>query len=394
MRLAPHFSIDMDAFWHDPYPILERVRCAGPVVFVPELDGVVMCDRDVIDQWEKRIDVFSSEQPGGLMTELMGKNMMRCDGESHQAQRRQMAPAVSPRAVANHWRVAFEDAARLLLDELAPAGEADICVDYAMLLSGEALRLMTGLNNVTAQQMDAYSQAMIDGIANYQNDPNIRQKCVSAVARLDAAIDERMAEFHADPPDANSLEGSTIIAVLLRADAPAEQLRANVKLAISGGQNEPRDAIAGAVYALLSHPEQLKLVGDGTVSWDRVFEEYVRWMSPIGMSPRRIASDAVVEGVTLKEGGRAFFMFGAGNRDPKHFVEPENFDITRNTKKHIAFGAGPHFCAGAFASRALVANVALPMLFARFPDIHLTAEHEYKFGGWAFRGPTTVPVEW
>ena len=235
MTVAPHFSIDMTVFWHDPYPLLEKVRATGPVVFVPELDGVVMCDRDIIDQWEKHIDIFSSEQPGGLMTELMGKNMMRCDGESHQMQRRQMAPAVSPRAVKIHWQTAFADAAAGILDKLAPAGEADICVDYAMLLSGEALRLITGLTNVTASEMDAYSQAMIDGIANYQNNPEIRQRCVSSVAKLDAAIDDRIAAFQINPPDPHTIEGATIIAVLLRAGAPLDQLRANVKLAISGG---------------------------------------------------------------------------------------------------------------------------------------------------------------
>lgn len=394
MNMVPRFSIDIQAFWHDPYPVLEKVRAVGPVVFVPELDGVVMCDRDVIDHWEKRIDVFSSEQPGGLMTELMGKNMMRCDGELHQSQRRQMAPAVSPRAVAKHWRTAFFDAAADILDRLAPAGSADICVDYAMLLSGEALRLITGLTNVTASEMDAYSQAMIDGIANYQNDPATRQRCVAAVDALDAAINERIAAFTAHPPAIDSIEGASIIAVLLRAEASHDQLRANVKLAISGGQNEPRDAIAGAVLALLSNPEQLQHVRDGAVSWDRVFEEYVRWMSPIGMSPRRIARDEMVEGVPVAEGGRAFFMFGAANRDPTHFPRPDVFDVTRNTRKHIAFGAGPHFCAGAFASRALVANVALPLLFERFPDIHLRADYDYKFGGWAFRGPLSVPVQW
>ena len=107
---------------------------------------------------------------------------------------------------------------------------------------------------------------------------------------------------------------------------------------------------------------------DGTVGWDRAFDEYVRWMAPIGMSPRRIAGSAEIGDVKVTPGGRAFFMFGAANRDPAHFTDPDSFDITRDTRKHIAFGAGPHFCAGAFAARALVADVALPMMFARLAD--------------------------
>ena len=58
-----------------------------------------------------------------------------------------------------------------------------------------------------------------------------------------------------------------------------------------------------------------------------------------------------------------FFMFGSANRDEACFADPDRFDITRDTQKSIAFGAGPHYCAGAFASRAMVADVALPGIF-------------------------------
>ena len=76
MQTAPRFDIDMDALWHDPYPQLARLRAEAPVAFVPQLDGIVFTRRDDIDIWEKRIDIFSSEQPGGLMTRLMGQNMI------------------------------------------------------------------------------------------------------------------------------------------------------------------------------------------------------------------------------------------------------------------------------------------------------------------------------
>ena len=104
MPAAPVYDIDLGAFWQDPYPILARMQADAPVAYVPQLDGIVLTRRDDIDQWEKRIDVFSSEQPGGLMTRLMGQNMMRCDGEAHQIQRRQLQPSVSPRTVGRLWK--------------------------------------------------------------------------------------------------------------------------------------------------------------------------------------------------------------------------------------------------------------------------------------------------
>ena len=66
-----------------------------------------------------------------------------------------------------------------------------------------------------------------------------------------------------------------------------------------------------------------------------------------------------------------FFMFGSANRDEACFADPDRFDITRDTQKSIAFGAGPHYCAGAFASRAMVADVALPGIFARLKGLRL-----------------------
>ena len=74
------------------------------------------------------------------------------------------------------------------------------------------------------------------------------------------------------------------------------------------------------------------------------------------------------------------------------FEDPDRFDIGRDNRKSISFGAGPHFCAGAAASRVLIADIALPKLFQRFPDLRI--DGEVTFGGWAFRGPLQLPVSW
>ena len=73
MSNAPRFDVDMTAFWADPYPTLARLRREAPIAFVPQLDTVVFTRRDDIFECEKRIDVFSSHQPKGLMNVLMGQ---------------------------------------------------------------------------------------------------------------------------------------------------------------------------------------------------------------------------------------------------------------------------------------------------------------------------------
>lgn len=229
---------------------------------------------------------------------------------------------------------------------------------------------------------------MIDGIANYGGDAAIEARCHAATAGIDACITERWPELQRAPDQ-------SLLSVMQRAGLPEASVRANIKLTISGGQNEPRDAIAGAAWALLAHPEQLARVRRGEVPWRRVFDEYVRWMSPIAMSPRRVAQRYTVDGVTLEPEDRVFFMFGSANRDEAFFNDPDRFDLDRaDSGAHIAFGAGPHYCAGAAASKALIAEVALPALFERLEGVRLVPGAEVRFGGWAFRGPLAVPVCW
>jgi cytochrome P450 len=387
MSNAPHFDIDLSAFWADPYPDLARMRKVAPIAFVPQLGSTIFTRRDDIFSQEKRIDVFSSHQPAGLMNTLMGHNMMRKDGEAHMTERAAMFPAVSPRRVRDTWRRAFQAHADRILDELAPRGRADLCKAFALPLSAECLKNITGLTNMRFEDMDAWSQAMIDGIANYSGNKEVEARCHAATAGIDAAIDDMIPVLRKNPD-------ASILSVLLCAGQPIESVRANIKLAISGGQNEPRDAISGTIWALLIHPDQLALVLQGKAGWIDVFEEYARWIAPIGMSPRRVARHWSYGGVDFEPEDRVFFMFGSANRDEACFSHPDIFDVSRDTQKSIAFGAGPHYCAGAFASRAMVADVALPSIFARLKRLRLDEAEPVRIGGWAFRGLLNLPVIW
>lgn len=382
----PTVSVDVKQFWQDPYPTLAQMRKHSPVCFVPELNAVLITRHNDIFRYEKMTDIFSSEQPGGLMTELMGENMMRRDGEAHREQRRQMNPSVSPRAVKETWRTWFEQDTDQVLDGLARQPSFDLVRDYAMPVSANALRRVTGLLSMTPAELDGASQGMIDGIANYTGDPVVQKKCHDATALIDRHIDALLPAI----TDAPGNTDISLLSALTRAGQPEQRVRANIKLAISGGQNEPRDAIAGTAWALLTHPEQLEQVRIGTYSWLNAFEEYARWISPIGMAPRRIARTDSVDGIDLQEDTRAFLMFGSGNRDESVFDAADQFQTDRNTSKTIAFGAGPHFCAGAWVSRCLIGEVALPKLFERFPNLQLHGSA--PFGGWAFRGLLQMPV--
>ena len=385
MSSAPVIDIDPQAFWADPYPTLKRMRANAPICFVPQLNATLITRRDDIFNEEKKIEVFSSEQPEGLMTRLMGQNMMRKDGAAHQSERKAIFPTVSPKTVKTVWKEQFQAATQSTLEDIRSRGQADMVKDIAMRISGEALKSITGLTNMSWQEMDRVSQGMIDGCANYVGDLAIEENCHDCTASIDRHIDE-MLPLLTDHPD------RSLLSVQMQAGLPKDMIRANIKLAISGGQNEPRDAIAGVVWALLTHPDQLQMIQDGQATWLQAFEEYARWMSPIGMSPREVAQPYELHGITFTPGDRVFLMFGSGNRDESVFSNPDEFDITQDCGPSLAFGAGPHFCAGAWAARCLIAEVALPMIFDHLTSLRLNGDT--PFGGWAFRGPLAMPVAW
>ena len=371
------FNIDYDEFSKDPYPVLSQLRDTAPISFVPQLNAILMSKHEDIFICEKNISIFSSIQPDGLMTRLMGQNMMRKDGEEHKKERHIIFPTVSPKTTQNVWKQKFIDHTKEILDSLSDQQEIDLVNEFAKPVSAEALKIITGLTNMTWQEMDRVSQGMIDGCANYSQNKQVEENCHNCTASIDFHIQDRLEQDLGSDP--------SLLSVFKEKNVTFETISANVKLAISGGQNEPRDAIAGTIATLLQNPNQLEKIFNGEFNWLRAFEEYARWMSPIGMSPRRIAKDFLYKDFNFFENDRVFLMFGSANRDEEIFENAEKFKLDRNLARAISFGAGPHFCAGAWISKTLIAEVAIPMLFEKFPNIKLLSGVEYF--GWAFRGP-------
>ena len=199
MLNAPIYEIDMEKFWQDPYPDMAVMRKKYPIAFVPQLNGLVFTRRDDIFVNEKKLDIFSSVQPKGLMQQLMGQNMMRKDGKDHALERRTAFPTISPKTVKEVWLQKFKATTDELIAEILPLGKADVVKDIAMRISGEALKSITGLTQITWQEMDRISQGMIDGCANYLGDPEVEKRCNECTASIDRYIDEMMPIYEEMP---------------------------------------------------------------------------------------------------------------------------------------------------------------------------------------------------
>src|SRR5699024_12549821 len=120
---------------------------------------------------------------------------------------------------------------------------------------------------------------------------------------------------------------------------PVESIRANLKMTIGGGLNEPRDAIGVASWALMQHPEQLEIAQRDPSAWDAVFDEAIRWVAPIGMYCRQRTRDVVLQGTCLPAGAKLGISLLSANRDTNYWQQPERFDLTRTGEcAHLACG--------------------------------------------------------
>lgn len=94
------------------------------------------------------------------------------------------------------------------------------------------------------------------------------------------------------------------------------------------------------------------------------------------MASQRFArEDLTINSVKISQGDLVVAVLGSANHDETQFPEPERFDITRQTNKHLAFGQGAHFCIGAPLAR-LEGQIALTTLFRRFPGLRLSQAPE------------------
>ena len=198
---------------------------------------------------------------------------------------------------------------------------------------------------------------------------------------MDACIRANARRVRAEP------DSSALVLHGERAESdPASQIIANVKIAIGGGINEPRDALLTILYGLLTHPDQLEAVR-AAGNWRSAFEEGVRWVAPIQASSRLVMEDTEIRGCLIPKGDTVMTIQASANRDEDVFDDGENFNALREPNPHQAFGSGPHHCAGAHLSRRTVGAILLPMLFERFPHMTLPDPAAVHWHGFRFRGP-------
>jgi cytochrome P450 len=149
----------------------------------------------------------------------------------------------------------------------------------------------------------------------------------------------------------------------------------NFFLLIIAGNETTRNALSGGIQALCENPEQLDRLRRDPSLLPQAIEEILRWVSPVMQFRRTAMRDSRIGDRDIRKGDKVVMYYGAANRDPEVFEDPELFDITRRPNPHLAFGVGTHFCMGSHIAR-LEMRVTLAEFLRRFPKLSLAGPPE------------------
>jgi len=367
MALAPtDTSIKIDQLINDPYPIYQRLRAEAPVLRVESINRTLLTKAEDTRAVKDNPALFSSDDPSTPMEKAFeAHTLMRKDGKDHMRERMAMMPTFSSANLKSIWAPAYEKHADAYLNRLQTDETIDLFPTLAGPLSARILAEVLGLPNATDEEMQYWSQALIDG-----------NKCIAVNA-------ERL---KADPDQ-------SALSVMVNAEDPIpwSQIVANIKIAIGGGVNEPRDAMLTIIFGLLNNRDQLEEL-TRTSEWGKAFEEGVRWVAPIQASSRMAVEDTEIRGLEIPKGDVVMTIQASANHDEDLYDAPEVFNAFRSTNRHQSFGSGPHHCMGTHLARLMVGKIMLPMIFERFPNMTLPDTSAVSFQGFGFRGPINLPV--
>ncbi|MER0236769.1 cytochrome P450 [Fulvimarina sp. MAC8] len=381
-------DITIEQLTVDPYPIYKRLRAEAPVVRVKSVGRTFLTKWADTKHVKDNPELFSSNDPNTPMKPaFQAHTLMRKDGPEHMAERMAMATSFMPKTIKDHWGPLYEEIVADYIGRLPRGETVDLFSDLAGPVAARILAHILGIPEATDEEMQRWSQTLMDGAGNFGWKPEPFEATDKANAEMNAHFD-RMIEKHKADPNPSAL--STMVNA--EKPIPKSQIVANIKIAIGGGINEPRDGLSTILFGLLTNLDQLEEV-KRQEAWGAAFEEGIRWVAPISASSRLVTEDTEIRGHLIPKGDTVMTIQASSNHDEEVFEHGDRFDVFRKKNPHQSFGSGPHHCAGAHIARRTVGKIMLPMLFDRFADMRLTDPDVVKWRGFGFRGPINLPVQ-
>jgi pimeloyl-[acyl-carrier protein] synthase len=365
----------------NPYPIYHRLRSEAPVHWSDILGGAWLLTR--------YSDCVSAMRDPRLV-EVYGKAiwMLGLDLPEHNRFRALVHKAFTP-SVVEAMRLHIQTLVNELIDSVQVAGRMDVIRDIAYPLPAIVIAELLG---VLPQDRDHFKKcsddlAMFLGCAHPTPDTTARtqQSVLELADYLRNVVRQRRQYPHNDLI-------TNLIGVEVEGDALSEgEVLGTCVFLIFAGHETTTNLIGNGLLALLRHPDQLEKLKDEPSLISTAVEELLRYDGPLQWASRIVEEDFELHGKQIRKRQRLLLIWGAANRDPVQFPNPDRLDINRQPNQHLAFGGGSHFCLGAALAR-IEGQIAINTILRRLPALQLETETLQWHDHSAFRGLKSLPV--
>ncbi len=391
------FDPASDAFARDPFAVYARLRGTPRPVWHAGLDAWLLARYADVDA-AARDPRFQRSAPAAApparsapiampaFDRYVRTNLLELDGADHDRLR-----LVVQRALTRH-RVAalratitrFVDAC---LDELLGAGELDFVAALAERVPGHVIGALLGVPEAERPRLRRWSEDIVQ-FYDADRDATHAARAERATVAFQGFLEALVVERRRRPGD-DLL--STLVAAERAGTLDATELHATAMLVLMAGHGSTTDLLGLGLRALLAHPAQQARLRAAPDLAATAVQEMLRYDTPLPYFHRHAAADVTIAGERFPAGTRFGLLYGAANRDPDAFPDPDRFDIGRRPNRHLAFGRGAHLCLGNHLSR-LDAEIVFTRLLGRTARIEGDPDAAAMRPSLTARGPLRLPV--
>jgi cytochrome P450 len=378
--MALYADFSSQEYFRDPAAGIEKLRAAGPVIEIRfPLVGTVWTTttQDLANQVLRDTQTFTLRKDDGdvagiqwwmpKIVRTFANNMLTNDEPDHTRLRGIVDEAFRRRAVLEMEPRILGIASELADQLFAEGSPADLVDRYARKLPLSVICELLGLPLADRPKFTAWAGDLTRFTGPFG--------FVGVIPKIFA-----MKRYMAERLEAARAEGGTgLIAELVRVEKEGgrisrDEMVAMLFLLLIAGHETTTHLISGSVYELSRNPGLRDWLEEDWSRANLAVEEFLRFVSPVQFSkPRFVRKDVELGGVRLKKGEKIMSMLAAGNFDPQANDHPEKLDLGRRPNRHIAFGAGIHFCLGHQLAR-MEGKCALQAVLERWPKLELATE--------------------
>lgn len=314
-------------------------------------------------------------------------NLLESEGATHDRLRKVVFREFTPAMIARQ-RDAIQAFVDRLLEELIDRDDVDFVGEFAAHVPGHIIGRILGVPDEDCPQLRHWSEEVVRFFDPGRDDED-KVRAEQATKEFYEYLLTLLAERQKNPQE------DLLSRLIEHRDAghlSQDELISTTMLILMAGHGSTIDVLGSGMHALLRFPDQHRRLRAEPGLMKTAVQEMFRFESPLPYFHRFATEDTEVGGQMFPAGTRFGLLYGAANRDPARFENPDVFDVGRNPNRHMAFGGGAHFCLGNHLAR-LDMDVIFSTLNNRFSDFELVEDPEYK-RGLSVRGPKALRISW